>query len=92
MVFINWTDHIGVLIGTATENVTGDLIITLAVILLVLLAFALMFGIPLEFTSIIFLPLCVVYMTYYSQFIAVGGLIILYLSFIITRRFFIFNA
>lgn len=91
MAFINWSQSIGIVINNATSNMTGDILLTLLIVMIVLIAIALMFGIPLELTAIIILPLNLAYMAYYSQYFVGIGILILYISFILTKRFFIFR-
>lgn len=87
MVFINWTESIGIVIGNATQYTTGSMFLTLMAILMLLIGLALMFGIKLEFTSLLILPLLLGYMAYYTEFIATGGVIIIYLGLLITKNF-----
>lgn len=85
--FLNTTETIGVLIGTATQVTTGSLFLTLLIVILVLLAVAMMFGIQLEFTAIIILPLLLSYMAYYAEFVGIGSVILIYLALVFTKRF-----
>jgi len=87
MFFINTTETIGIIIGTATETTTGSLFITLLIVVLLLLAIAIMFGIPLEWTTIFILPLILGYMSHYSEFIGTGAVFLIYLSIILTKNF-----
>jgi len=87
MVFINATESIGIIIGNATTYTTGSMFLTLFVVLLFILAMALMFGIKLEYTAILVLPLMLGYMSYYSEFITIGVIIIFYLGFLVTKNF-----
>lgn len=85
--FINTTETIGILIGTATEVTTGSLFLTLFIILLLVMAIAMLFQIPLEFTSILVLPLLLTYMAYYSDWVALGLALFFYIAFIMAKRF-----
>lgn len=87
MAFINWTESVGIVIGNATQYTTGSMFLTLLFILMILIGLALMFGIKLEFTAILILPLMLGYMAYYSEFVAVGMVIIIYLGLLITKNF-----
>lgn len=88
VLFINQTESIGIIIQAATQNLTGDIVGTFFLILLCIMALAIMFGIPLEFTAIIVLPLCIVIGAFYSNFmIAVAG-IVLFLAFILAKNTF----
>jgi len=87
--FLNTTETIGVLIGTATVTTTGSIFLTLLIPLIILSAIAMLFGIRLEFTAIILMPLLLGYMAYYSEFVGVGGVIMIYLAMIFAQKFFI---
>jgi len=84
--FINATETIGVILGSATEVSIGSLIVALLLLLIVLLGFCLLFGIPLEYSAIVILPLLLGYMAYYKEFYVVGGAIFIYLAFILTKN------
>jgi len=85
MAWINWTGTIGNLITNASENVTGDVIITLISITIILIILALALKIPLEFTAAIILPMMIVTMIQYGEFIIIGGLTAIYLAGILTK-------
>lgn len=87
--FMNSTETIGILIGTATTYTTGSLFLTLFLVMLGLLAVAFMLQIPLEWSGIIILPLLLSYMAYYGEFISIGLVILIYLAIIFTRKFFL---
>jgi len=86
MAFINTTETIGIILGSASTTTTGSLFTTLMLIMIILFAVAFMFQIPLEFTSIIFLPYVIVCMAFYSQFIVVGGVIFIYVAILLTKN------
>lgn len=86
MVFINTTDIIGSVLGHGTENATGSLMATLLFILLFLLVICLMFSIPLEFASVILLPICLASASYYSDFFKPLIVILIYVSMIIAKN------
>jgi len=87
MVFINDTTSTGIVLNYLTLNVTGDLFGTLLIILALLLAVAFLFRIPLEWTMPLVLPALIGYMAYSSQFLAVGGVILIYLAVVFTKMF-----
>jgi len=89
MVFINNNNTIGFILSNATDTLTGDLFITLLVIFIILIALALMFQIPLLFTTIILLPLMLGYMAFVSEFLAMGIVMLIYLAMVIAQTFFI---
>jgi hypothetical protein len=80
----------GIIIDAWTYNVTGDLFLTLLSLTIGLLALCLMFKIPIEFTAIILLPLFIVCMAYSSQFLAIGGLTLIYIG-VLVAKWFIFK-
>lgn len=83
MVFYNSSSEIGLLIDGATYNITGDMFLTLLALMMLFLAFFLMFRIPLIYTAVLILPLMLVMMAYTSQFLAIGGLLLIYLAILI---------
>ena len=85
--FINTSQIIGQMIMTATTNITGSIILTLGMVILILFAIAVMFSIPLEFTAIIVFPLLLSYIAYYGEYLAIGTVFIIYITLILTRRF-----
>lgn len=85
--FINTTETIGIIIGTASEVTTGSLFLTLMLLLVFLVAFGLLFGIKPEYISILILPYCLACMAYYSDFVAPGGTILIYVAFILTKNY-----
>lgn len=87
MTFVNWDDTIGIVLGNATTTTTGSLFLTFLIIMVIILAMALMFGIKLEFTAILILPLLLGLASYYGDFIALLLAVLAYLSMIITKNF-----
>ena len=87
MVFINTTDVLGVIIATGTETTTGSLFISLLIFILFLMSVCVLFGVPLEFSVIIVLPLLLGCMSYYGDFIAIGTTFLIYLALIFTQKF-----
>ncbi len=85
--FLNTSQIIGVIIETGTTQTTGSIILSLAIILLVLLAICFMFGIPLEFSAILVLPLLLGVMAHYGNFTAVGVIFLIYIALVFTKKF-----
>lgn len=77
------------IINTGTTTTTGSIFLTLIMIFIMLLLIALMFGIPLEFTAILVLPLMFGYMAYFSEFLSMGLVMLIYLAIIFTKNFII---
>ena len=85
--FLNCSQIIGQIIGSATQYTTGSLFLTFLIIMLFLLGMAMVFRIKLEYTMMIILPLLLAFMSYYKDFIAFGAVILIYLSILITKNF-----
>jgi len=88
-IFYNSSGSFGTIIDAWTYNVTGDLFLTLLSITILMLAFCLMFKLPLEFSAIILLPLFIVSMAWSSQFLAIGGLALVYIGILVAKWFII---
>lgn len=88
MFFINTTDVIGVILASGAQTVTGDIVSALMVIFLFLAVIALMFGIPLEFTAVIILPLTIATAAYYSDFMALLIVLGIYLCTLLAKNWF----
>lgn len=86
MVFINETGTIGVLVEYAT-NMTGSLFMTVLLIFLILIALALLFRLPIEILIPLVLPMFIVGMAFSTEFLAIGGLMLIYLAVIFAKRF-----
>jgi len=84
--FINVTESIGVILQAGTQNITGSIFATLLLILMFLFVIAIMFSIPLEYISILILPYCLACASYYGNFVAPVGIILIYVSTIITKN------
>jgi hypothetical protein len=82
MVFINETNMIGKLIVTITNNVTGYEFLTYFILLLLLYLIGMMCRIPMQVIPALQLPLLIILMSQMDQFIAIGGISLIYLSFV----------
>lgn len=87
MVFINEADFIGLLI-IGLNNITGSLFLSLLFIMVLLLAISLGFGIPSTIVSIIYLPLVLTVAAYTGDYLAVGGIILIYLGIVLGENLF----
>lgn len=87
MTFINNSTSTGIILNYFTMNITGDLFTTLLVILMIIIAIAFLFRIPLEWTMPLVLPVLIAYMSYSSEFLTVGGVILIYLAVVFTKMF-----
>lgn len=86
MEFINASETIGMIIAGGTTNITGDIVATMFMILLTLMASAMMFGIPLEFMAVLILPFCLVVAAFYGNFMVAVIIILTFISMIIARN------
>jgi hypothetical protein len=87
--FLTCNNTIGILVGSATMYTTGDLFLTLFWFMMILVGISLMFGIRLEYSMIIILPLLLGYMAYYKSFVVIGVVVGLYLGIVATYNFII---
>ena len=85
--FTNTSQFIGQAITAATLNMTGNLEATIYIIFISCIAFCLMFGIPLEFASIIIFPLLIVSAIALNGFMLPLVLFLMYFAIIITKTF-----
>lgn len=86
-ILYNSSGIFGIILDAFTYNVTGSLFLTLLAMIILLFAFCLMFKIPLEYTAIIVMPILITLMAYSSDFKAIGGLMLLYISVLVARWF-----
>ena len=86
VLFINQTGTIGVIMGAVTNNITGSYFITLLGLMVIILLFFMVFRLPVEATVIFILPLCLVFMAFYGEFLVIGGLLLMYLGFLIAKN------
>lgn len=86
MFFINETGVIATIMAAGTQTLTGSMVATLFLILIVLFAIAIMFRIPLEYLAIIILPFCLSIGAYYSSFMIPIIVILIYLAMILAKN------
>jgi len=87
--FLNCTQTIGLVVQATTEQTTGTLFLTFLFVILILMAIAMMFKVPLEFTMILILPLTLALMAYYQNFLGVGAAFLIYLAVLMTKNWII---
>jgi len=85
MALINATNYVGLLLSQGTTDITGTFFITLGMLFLILLALAMLFRIPIEWTAIFFIPFIIACMTYYKEFVVFGSMLAFYLALVITK-------
>lgn len=88
MVFINSSGTLGTVFQYATTEVTGSLFLTLLGVVMILFLICFLFRIPIEFSAILVLPLLLGSMAYMQEFVAIGGVFLIYLGVILAKNFF----
>jgi len=83
MSLVNDTTVIGSIIVAITNNVTGSEFLTYFLLLLVLYLFGILFRIPIQIIPALQLPLLIILMSQMQSFVAIGGLTLIYLSFVL---------
>ena len=84
----NATGTIGTMLQYTTSDVTGSLFLTLLGVVMLLLLFCFLFRIPVEFSAVLVLPLLLGLMAYMTEFVAIGGVFLIYLGVIVGKNFF----
>jgi len=87
---VNPQDVVGYIVDHLTQNVTGDLFLSLLSIIIVLMVVCLAFQIPLEWSSLAVLPVLIGAVAYYSSFLPVLAVFLVYVSVIIAKNW-LFN-
>lgn len=89
-IFYNDTGIVGNLIVHGTDKLTGDLFLTLLMVLFVVLLIAFIFRLPLELMLIFVTPLILVYMAFAGgSWVAIGGVLLIILAIITAKNWFI---
>ena len=70
-----------------TNDITGQIGLTFFIILMLFLVVALALRIPLEFATIIVVPLALVFMAFSGEFILFGTVILVYIGMVMARNF-----
>ena len=86
MDFMNWSQSIGQIITHGTTNVTGSIVATLLIVLIFLIIVCVMFGIPLEFSAILLIPICISMGAYYSNLMGPLIVIFIYVSTLVAKN------
>lgn len=74
-------------INGMTNDITGQIGLTFFIILMLFLVVALALRIPLEFATIIIVPLALVFMAFSGEFILFGTVILVYIGMVMARNF-----
>lgn len=72
----------------ATNDITGSLFLTLLGVVMILMLLCLLLRLPMEFSAILVLPLLIGLMAYMQEFVAIGGVFLIYLGIILGKNFF----
>lgn len=88
MVFINYSGSGGLLFSEFFNNVAGSVFLGVLIIVMLITALFMLFGVPVEVVAILIMPLLLVCMAYTSEFLAIGGVGLIYLAVILVRMFF----
>jgi len=88
MVLMNETGFFYGVLSSLTSNVTGSWFLTFLIITLIVFIIGLIFGLDLEFTSILVFPLLVVFASVTSEYLSVVVIGILYLAVLFAKNFF----
>jgi hypothetical protein len=86
MLPINTTGEIWGLMQNATVT-TGSLFMTLLLTVLFFVCIAFMFRMPIWSTAIFVLPIMIVFLSFYSDFLSVVGVTLIYLALIFVDAF-----
>lgn len=84
--YLNSSAAIGMFLTNATTTMTGDMFLTLLLLIIIIVGVAAMFGIPMEFTAIFVIPLLIAYLVQYGGFVPIISLIVIYLGIILTKN------
>lgn len=86
MGFFNATNWVGTAIEASVQNGTGDIFLSLLLILIGLMMLAFMFNIPMEWVAIFFVPINIGLMSEYHVFMAPGGALLIYLALLLVKN------
>lgn len=86
MAFINDIGIMGIIIDNLTQNVTGSLFLSLLFITLIIVAAAFLLQIQVEWTAIFIFPFLIVVGSFYSAFMPVMGVGIIWLALIMANN------
>lgn len=83
--FVNTGNSIGLLFYHFTSNISGSLFMTVTALVFILILIGLVFGIPLELTVVLVLPILIGAMAFSREFVTIGGVILLYLAVVFAK-------
>jgi len=85
---INGSGTLGTIVQYATTDITGSLFLTLLGVVMMLMLLCFLLRIPTEFTAILVIPLLLGLMAYMQEFVAIGGVFLIYLGVLLGKNFF----
>jgi hypothetical protein len=83
----NASGIIGQILDAGTANLTGNITVTLYIVLIFLLCIAILFSIPLEIAAILLFPFILAVAAYNGSFIIIIVFLIFVLAAILARNF-----
>ena len=89
MVYLNETSTIGIMLGNATQTTTGSIFLTMLILVIIIMALFMMFGVQLEYSSVLILPLLLALAAHYSQFMSALGAFFIYIAVVIAKNWFL---
>ena len=87
VLFINETG-LAANIFNGMNGITGSAFLSLLMIVILVMLIAFLFRIPVEFTVILILPMLLTFAAFYSEFMAVTGVILIYMGILLAKNFF----
>lgn len=86
MTFINESGSVGIIVTYMTNNITGSLFLTMMMAVIVLICICFLFRLPIELSAIVVLPMLLVIMTEVGDFLAVGGVFLIYAGILFAKN------
>lgn len=83
----NTTGEAAVVIEALTNNITGDVFLSLFAIIVVVLALAMAARIPIEWTGLVVYPVILALVAITNDFLPVLGILIFYTSILLAKNF-----
>lgn len=85
----NASSVIGTVFTQANTTTTGSMFTTFLILIAIIVAFFLMFGVALEWTALFIVPLMLGFTAHYNGNLGVLGALLFYISFILAKNWFI---
>lgn len=87
MVFINESQTVYTILNSISQT-TGSLFLTILMLVILIVVVFLVLGLSIEWSAIFVMPFLLVLMAVDAGFYPVGGVILIYLGFIMAKNFF----